>query len=109
MTALQIGNGLRARLDAIQKVADMQRALLFRIARSVLERFAPGLSRREWNRLRAADRMTITADARHDICGIVFLIRIDFEAGAAQGHAAFRVVELKASGIRVRERRRAIA
>src|SRR5437667_7637609 len=109
MAALQIGVRFLPRLHAVEKIADVPDVLVFPIARGVFGRLSPKfLPAFSGHGLRPADRMSAD-DARHNVDRVLFFIRRNFKAVAAENHCAFVSMKRHAAHARLRHTGGALA
>ena len=92
MAALEVGDRLLARADAIEEVARVVSELVAAVAGGVFQRLRPKLIGRPADGLRAADGMS-AHDARDDVHGLFFAVRDDFETVPADSEARLCAVE----------------
>ena len=109
MAAFQVRVGFLPRLYAVEKIADVQHILVLPIARGVFGCFSPKfLPAFSGHGLRPADRMSAD-DARHDVDRVLFFIRRNFKAVAAENHCAFVSMKRHAAHARLRHTGGALA
>src|SRR4030095_3863898 len=101
MTALQIGNRLLARLDAVEEVTRVIEQLILAITRGVFNGFSAGVVWHIFFGLRAADWVP-THNSGNDVHRLLLFVRNNFKPVAGDRESAFRAVKEKARRVDVR-------